>query len=97
MRERRRLTVLRLVGKSTEDGRDDSTEMRRESVTEGSGQVDEKRDESLSNVRSGTAGVGDDLGKESLESIHSESGKNLGETLSGSLIDSETKERVRIV
>jgi len=83
---KRILTVLRLVGESTEDGRNDSTKMRRESVTEGSGQVDEERDESLSNVRSGTARVGDDLGKESLESIHSKSGEDLRETLGGSLL-----------
>lgn len=69
--------------------------MGRESVTEGSGQVDEERDESLSNVRPGTAGVGDDLGKESLESIHSESGENLGQTLSGSLIEAKKSELER--
>lgn len=54
-------------------------------MSERGGQVDEKRDESLSNVGPGAAGVGDDLGKERLESVHSESREDLRETLSGTL------------
>jgi hypothetical protein len=59
--------------------------MRREPVSERRGEVDEERDESLSDVGPGAAGVSDDLRKERLKSVHSEAREDLRETLSGSL------------
>lgn len=54
-------------------------------MSEGGGQVDEKGDETLSDVVTRAAGVGDDLRQQTFESVHTEPREDLTETLSGTL------------
>jgi len=82
---RRLADVLRVVRKTVEDRRDNAREVGREAVAEGSGQVDEQRDEALTNVGAGAGSVGDDLGEKSLETLHTKTRQDLGETLGGTL------------
>jgi hypothetical protein len=83
--ERKGRTELGVVGQTAQDRWNDSTQMRSESMAERGGQVDKERNESLPDVRTRARCVGDDLGKKTLHSVHSETGKNLRQTLSSSL------------
>lgn len=47
--------------------------------------VDQERDETFSNIWPWTSGIVDDIWEEAFETLHAQTGKHLGETLSGTL------------